>query len=137
MTEKQFNRRLNHIRKKQKEYEQKIQLEAEEKKCKPEKSKLSMTKKITVYLFIVLNILLIYSGVAMWHFADLSYLGALITDVIGQIIVFITYSAKAVKENTVGGITYDTAMQNRIYENNEDYFDEVNEEETNDNEIYG
>lgn len=133
MTEKRFNEKLNRIYKKQKEYAQKEKLKAEAEKYKPARIKLTMTKKITIYLFVILNILLIYSVVAMWHFEDLTYLGTLITDVIGQIIVFVIYAAKSTKENTVGGITYDKAMQDYIYGNNETYSDEIN----SDDEIYG
>lgn len=141
MTEKQFNKKLSRIRQKQKEYELKVKLKKEKEKCRPAKVKLTTTKKITIYLFVVLNILLVYSIVAMWYFADLSYLGTLITDVIGQVIVFITYAAKSTKENTVGGITYDSAMRNYVYENQEEYLDETNdindEEELDDEQIYG
>lgn len=63
----------------------------------------------------------IYSMVAMWHFADLSALYALIGAVIGESITYISYNVKACRENTQGGITYETAMA--------DY--------TNDSNIYG
>ena len=46
----------------------------------------------------------------MWHFENLTYLGTLIADVIGQILVFFIYTIKSTKENTRGGITYETAM---------------------------
>lgn len=70
----------------------------------------STTKLITIYLFIVLNIVLLYALIAMWHFENLTYLGTLIADVIGQILVFFIYTIKSTKENTRGGITYETAM---------------------------
>ena len=47
---------------------------------------------------------------AMWHFADLSFLGVLITDVAGQVIVYMIYALKSKAENTSGGIVYETAL---------------------------
>jgi hypothetical protein len=52
----------------------------------------------------------LYSMVAMWHFADLSALYALIGAVVGESITYISYNVKACRENTRGGITYDTAI---------------------------
>ncbi len=73
--------------------------------------KLNTTKVITVYLFVLLNIILVYAMVAMWHFADLSYLGVLITDIGGQVVTFLIYAMKSKAENTEGGITYEMAMR--------------------------
>ena len=62
--------------------------------------------------------------VSMWHFSDLSYLGVLITDVAAQILTYVVYSHKALKENSKSGITYEIAMlekQNELnLNNNED-----------------
>ncbi len=72
--------------------------------------KKSSTKVITIYLFTLLDIILIYAMVAMWYFADLTYLGALISDIGGQVITFAIYASKSKAENTEGGIVYETAM---------------------------
>ena len=46
----------------------------------------------------------------MWFFSDLSPLYSLIGAVLGESIAYISYCAKATKENTVGGVTYEMAM---------------------------
>ena len=42
---------------------------------------------------------------------DLTPLVTLITTVVGEVIAFAVYAAKSVKENTAGGIVYETAMK--------------------------
>ena len=59
---------------------------------------LTTTKLLCYYIFIIFNVVLIYSLVAMWHFADLSYLGVIISDIIGQILVYGIYSIRAYKD---------------------------------------
>lgn len=71
------------------------------KKLKRENRKnlgITTTKLLSYYLFVICNIILIYAMVAMWHFADLTYLGVIITDIIGQIMIFGIYSLKSYKE---------------------------------------
>ena len=41
---------------------------------------------------------------------DLTPLQMLITTIVGEVIVFAVYSLKSLKENTKGGIIYQTAM---------------------------
>ena len=71
-------------------------LKAERKKIKhfhlPETSKI-----FTIYLFVLLNAIIIYAMVAMWVKNDLSYLGVLITDIAAQVLVFGIYCVKAYK----------------------------------------
>ena len=59
---------------------------------------ITTTKILSYYLFILCNIILVYAMVAMWHFADLTYLGVIITDIVGQIFIFGIYSIKSYKE---------------------------------------
>lgn len=116
MTDKEYKHKLKEIEKRNDTHRKKEALENAKYK---KKSKLpSTTKLITLYLFVLLNIILAYSLVAMWVFKDLSYLGALITDVIGQILVFFIYSQKSAKENTQGGIVYETTMAKLNQNNN-------------------
>lgn len=56
---------------------------------------LTTTKLLSFYLFAIFNIVLLYALVAMWHFGDLSYLGVVISDIIGQILVFGIYCIRA------------------------------------------
>lgn len=88
-----------------------------------QRKKLPTSKLITYYLFIVLNVVLVYSMVVMYKFQDLSYLGALITDIAAQVITYFIYAQKSRAENTVGGITYETAMRN--LENSDDDLESV------------
>lgn len=75
------------------------------------KKKIPFHKIIVGYLFLVLNVVLIYAFVAMWHFADLTHLGLIITDIAAQIVTFLIYSHHSTAENTAGGIVYETAME--------------------------
>ena len=112
MTEKELLRYRKKLRKIEKQG-QKILLKEQlkEKKNSYRKKKSIPTSKLyLMYLFIILNIVLGYSMVAMWVFRDLTYLGVLITDVAAQIISYHTYMSKAKIENSKGGITYETAM---------------------------
>ena len=71
------------------------------KKLKKENRKklgLTTTKLISYYLFIIFNAVLIYAMIAMWHFADLTYLGVIISDIIGQILVYGIYAIRAFKD---------------------------------------
>lgn len=72
--------------------------------------KLPTHKLITFYLFLLLNIILVYALIAMWYFADLTHLGVVVTDIAAQIITFFIYSHHSTAQNTAGGIVYDTAM---------------------------
>lgn len=82
-----------------------------EEKNKYKNKPLSTSKLMAVYLFIMLNVVLIYAMVTMWHFGDLTYLGVLITDVVAQILTYFIYMKKATIENKSGGITYELAMR--------------------------
>ena len=68
-------------------------------------------KVITVYLFILLNVLLVYAMVSMWHFSDLTHLGVIITDIAAQVVTFLIYSHHSTAQNTSGGIVFETAME--------------------------
>lgn len=94
--------------------------------------KISCTKLIILFLFInctlvelftgwvvVKNLALAAAGVAL----DLTPLTTLVGTVVAEVLGFAVYAAKATKENSKGGIVYDST------------FSQVNEEETE--EIYG
>ena len=55
------------------------------------------SKLFAGYLFALMNAIIVYAMVAMWKFADLSYLGVLITDIAAQILVYAIYCLKAYK----------------------------------------
>lgn len=111
MSEKEYAIQMKRI-KVENESKIRIQKLREEKNKYKFKVKLPPTSKLmAVYLFVILNIVLIYAMVTMWRFGDLTYLGVLITDVAAQVLTYTIYSVKALKENTAGGITYDMALK--------------------------
>lgn len=59
---------------------------------------LTTTKLLCYYIFIMFNTVLVYALVAMWHFADLSYLSVIISDIMGQVVLFVIYSIRAYKD---------------------------------------
>lgn len=87
---------------------------------KPRK-KVSATKLLILFLFINCTIVEIFTGwvtvqnltlardfgIAIDFTPLVTLVGAVVTEVFG----FAVYAAKSVKENTVGGIIYDTAMK--------------------------
>ena len=99
--EKEFNRKYAKYIKRIEEENFLRKKKMEIKKLKKENKKalgLTTTKVFSYYLFILFNVILIYALVAMWHFADLSYLGVIITDILGQILVYCIYSIRAFKD---------------------------------------
>lgn len=124
ISEKEYNSRLKHIQQMNVVRQRKQSLKEEKNKYKP-KLKLPTTSKLmAAYLFVILNVVLIYAMVAMWVFMDLTYLGVLITDVAAQVLTYFIYAKKATIENSVGGITYDMALKSvdevTIYKENVD-----------------
>lgn len=114
LDDKEYNKKKENIQKKNEILLKKRELE--NLKIKNKKN-FSTTKLVMFYLFCVLNIVLIYSLIAMWHFEDLTHLGVLITDIIGQIVVFLVYAVKSAKENSKNGIVFETTMRqkNEVY----------------------
>lgn len=96
MTEEDFNDRMKVIKEnnKQKQYRK---LLSNEKKVIRTKPKIETSKLIAVYLFLLLNCIVIYAMVAMWYFVDLSYLGVLISDIAAQVLIYAIYCLKAYK----------------------------------------
>ncbi len=64
--------------------------------------KITTTKKYAIFLFTNCVVIELYSMVAMWHMEDLSALYALITAVIGECIVYCTYSLKSASDHKLG-----------------------------------
>ena len=100
----------------------------EEKQVFFKKKKLSTSKLLILFLFLNCTAIEIFTGwVTIQSFAlvpitmmapDFSPLVTLIGAVVSEVIGFAIYSIKAAKENTKGGIVYDTAMKE--YEMEED-----------------
>lgn len=64
--------------------------------------KLTTTKKYTVFLFVNLIMIELYSMIAMWHFGNLDALSVLITSVVGEAVVYISYCLKSVFDHKIG-----------------------------------
>ena len=100
----------------------------EEKKNFFKQKKISTSKLLILFLFLNCTVIEIFTGwVTIQSIAlvsttmmmpDFSPLVTLIGAVVSEVIGFAIYSIKATKENTKGGIVYDTAMKE--YEMEED-----------------
>ena len=96
MSEKEFESRMKKIQLANESKERKAKLKAEKEKYKQRK-KAETSKLMAIYLFVIFNVILVYSLVAMWVFEDLTYLGVLITDIAAQVLLFGIYCLKAYK----------------------------------------
>lgn len=111
--ERAYEAELRRIRTKNRKIQRKRALRAERRKYRlrikwPTQSKLGMW-----YIFISCTAVQIYSMAAMWHFADLSPLYALIGATVGEGLTYYAYTAKAKAENTTGGIVYENSLKNQ------------------------
>lgn len=112
MTEKEYKARMRRIQAENASRRRIQQLKDEEKKYKHKRKLPSTSKLMATYLFVILNVVLVYAMVAMWCFRDLTYLGVLITDVAAQVLTYMIYSIKALKENTSKeGFVYEARVQ--------------------------
>lgn len=110
LSENDFNSKMEEIQRDNIMYQRKQLLRIEKRKYRPMPKIPSTSKLMSCYLFIMLNIVLIFAMIAMWHFQDLTYLGVLITDIGAQLLTYVSYNKKSTAENTSGGIIYETAM---------------------------
>jgi hypothetical protein len=84
---------LAKIKKENVQKERSLILERERNKYGSEK--IETSKLIAIYLFVLLNAIVIYAMIAMWQFADFSYLGVLISDIAAQVLIYAIYCMKA------------------------------------------
>lgn len=94
---------------------------------KEQKKALSTTKRLMIFLFVSCSIIQIFTLVVTVismtaGIYDFTALQMLITAVVGEVVAFAVYSLKSLKENTKGGIVYETAMWEKEtqYEENDD-----------------
>ena len=86
------------------------------------KRKISTSKLLIIFLFVNCTLIEIFTGWAMVKMLSLAFVAgtmidfttlvALIGAVVGEVFGYAIYSLKATKENTVGGIVYDSAINN-------------------------
>ena len=110
LSQREYERKLKEVQRENESIDRYNKLKKEKRKVSIDIKKPTTDKLIAIYLFITLNVILVYSMISMWNFADLSCLGVLITDIAGQVITYYIYAKKATAQNTKGGITYDMAM---------------------------
>lgn len=94
LTEKGFNRKLKKLQDINIQRKYRLTLRKERLKCfniKP----IETHKLLAIYLFVLLNVIVVYSMIAMWQMRDLTYLGVLISDIAAQVIVYAIYCLKA------------------------------------------
>lgn len=95
---------------------------------KEQKHTLSMSKRLTLFLFINCTIIQLFTLFITYKsfdsgMGDMSGLHLLITAVVAEVVAFAIYSLKSMKQNSAGGIVYETAMldyQNYSNESEED-----------------
>ncbi len=80
------------------------------------KEKLSFSKMAFIFMIGNCTVIEIYALVAMFFYADLSPLSTLIAAVVGECMSFLIFEIKSSKENTSGGIIYESAMKKLEYE---------------------
>jgi hypothetical protein len=110
LSQREYERKLKEVQRENESIDRYNKLKKEKRKVSIDIKKPTTDKLIAIYLFIILNVILVYSMISMWNFADLSCLGVLVTDIAGQVITYYIYAKKATAQNTKGGITYDMAM---------------------------
>lgn len=69
-------------------------------------SKIGMAVVLILYAELIL-----FGQIAMWYFGDLSSLDSMWLYAIPPILALLGYFLKSCKENTCGGIVYDTALK--------------------------
>lgn len=96
LTKEAYEEKLEKIKEDnvQKKYRKALKEEKSKYRWKP---KIETSKLIAIYLFALLNAVIVYSMVAMWKFVDFSYLGVLISDIAAQVIIYAIYCMKAYK----------------------------------------
>lgn len=76
------------------------------------KQKMALSKKLTIFLLANFTIVELYVLYVMYVFQDISALPSLITVVVGDVIAFIVYMIKSLKENTSDtGFLYELKMK--------------------------
>ena len=76
------------------------------------KQKMALSKKLTIFLITNFTVVELYVLFVMYVFQDISALPSLITVVVGDVIAFIVYMIKSLKENTSDkGFMYELRMK--------------------------
>lgn len=114
-------------------------------KYKQQKKKLTTTKFLMLFLFIscsIVQLFTIYITIKIINIGfeiDLTPLTMLITSVVAEVIGFAIYSLKSTKENTKGGIIYETALLQKLRQQQEQNLklDEEEKQQNSKQEVQG
>lgn len=129
MSEDEFNSRLKKIQEKNLTKERKEKLKEEKLKYKP-KSKLPSTSKLILLGSVLLCLeIIIFCEYMMYKFADTGSMYTLIGISATMIPIIWGYYSKSKAENTVGGIVYEIAMQNKYNNENINDNEDMSDEE--------
>lgn len=93
LSEREFQKQMAQVKRDNAQKERKKMLYDE--KHKYDKPGIETSKLIAIYLFALLNAIVVYSMAAMWIFADFTYLGVLISDIAAQVLIYAIYCMKA------------------------------------------
>lgn len=93
LSDAEYQKQLARIKRDNLQKERQMSLDAEKNKYR--KSRMETNKLMAIYLFALLNAIVVYSMVAMWVFADFTYLGVLISDIAAQVLIYAIYCIKA------------------------------------------
>lgn len=94
MSEEEFKQEMTAIQEKNEQKQKAMALKAEKYKYSF-MGGIETNKLMAIYLFILLNTIIVFAMTAMWHFGDLSYLGVLISDIAAQVVIYAIYCVKA------------------------------------------
>ena len=124
MTEEKFQKELKEVQLKNKKIEYKNKLKAEKNKYKHKFKLPSTSKLVLLVVFLMCIEILIFSQYAMIRLGDISAMYTLIGVPVTLVPVTLGYYWKSKNENTVGGITFETAMM----ENDDEIFYEISDD---------
>lgn len=111
MTEAKYNKKLDKIKARNNEYKLKQKLKQEKNKHKKKRKPLSASKLVLLGAVILCLQITLFCEYMMWKTTDLSSLYVLIGIVPSLSGVVIGYFLKSKSENTIGGIVFETAME--------------------------
>ena len=129
MTKQEFEKKLHKIRRDNIDKKNKQRLKDEKKKYKKDRKLPSTSKLILIGAVALCLQIVIFSEYMMWKTGDLNALYALIGISSSLSAVVVAYYVKAKAENTAGGITYETAMENLRQSGQAPCEDVINEDE--------
>ena len=111
MTDSKFEKKLKKAKEKNEEFKQKQKLEKIKYKYKQKRKPLSTSKLVLLGAVVLCIQITLFCEYMMWKTTDLSSMYVLIGIVPSLSGVILGYYLKSKSENTVGGIIFETAME--------------------------